>query len=408
MPDVHFFRPVDPPNGVNRMIDELRDSLLCSDYDRFYFAVAFAKVGPLLRLINEIENWQASKKEIHGIFGIDLKGTSVQALEFAASLFSSVHVTHNPTHTTFHPKIYLFQGDSVARAYIGSQNMTVGGLELNFEAGVRVDVDLNTDKDVWDDAFSCWECLLPVNCQNTLKLTKNLFDDLIKDGFLIDEMITKARANGSGSGKSLKKSGLFPAVFPSPPSSIKLPKRYKKKPANKPSKAKATAASILSPQVTTAYQALAIQIIPHHNGEIFLSKTALDQSPSFFGFPFTGMTTPKYASNPSYPMREPDPSVVLTIYDDQASVIHQEEIPNLNMVLYERKSDIRITINPTLARSIPEYSILVMKLTDPASEFDYELDVYYPGSPMYNAYYARCDQSMPKGGKKVPRKMGWL
>jgi HKD family nuclease len=142
MPNVHFFRPVDPPNGINRLIDELRNSLQCADYNKFFFAVAFAKVGPLLRLTQELEDWKDAKKETHGIFGIDLKGTSTQALDFAMSLFNSVHVTHNPTRTTFHPKIYLFQGDSIARAYIGSQNMTVGGLELNFEAGVRVDIDL--------------------------------------------------------------------------------------------------------------------------------------------------------------------------------------------------------------------------------------------------------------------------
>lgn len=409
MPNVHFFRPVDPPSGVDRMIDQLHQCLQSPDYEKFYFAVAFAKVGPLLRLTSEFEGWQANGKEVHGIFGIDLKGTSAQALEFAASLFTSVHVTHNPVHTTFHPKIYLFEGEQVARVYMGSQNMTVGGLELNYEAGVCVDIDLGSEKDVWDNAFGCWDCLLPANCPNTAELTPALFQSLLDEGYLFDERMTRTSTGGDkGKSRSSQKSGLFPSVYPSPPSSIRLPKKYKKKPAPAAAKPKAAAARKLSPRVTTAYHTLAIQIIPHHNGEIFLSKTALDQSPDFFGYPFTGQTTPKFATNRSYPMREPDPSVTLTIYGDQGAIIHDEVIENLNMVFYTRKSDIRITINPTLAKSIPEYSILVMKLTEESSPYDYELEIYYPGSQMYNAYDARCDQKMPSGGKPIPRRMGWL
>jgi hypothetical protein len=242
-----------------------------------------------------------------------------------------------------------------------------------------------------------------------MELTKALFDDLLKSDYLFDEMATKARSKGAGKAKSSKKNNLFPAIYPSPPSSIKLPKKYKKKPAKKAAKAKKPApAPILPSRVTTAYQALAIQIIPHHNGEIFLSKTAMNQSPNFFGFPFTGKTTPKIATNKSYPMREPDPSVLLTIYDATGVLSHQEEIPNLNTVFYEAKAEIRITINPTLAGTIPEYSILVMKLTNTVSVYDYKMEVYLPGSPIYDTYLNRCDQTMPSGGKPVSRRMGWL
>src|SRR5207253_2874287 len=38
----------------------------------------------------------------------------------------------------------------------------------------------------------------------------------------------------------------------------------------------------------SAGRILVIQIIPHHNGEIFLSKNAVNQNPALFGFPFSG------------------------------------------------------------------------------------------------------------------------
>ena len=55
MPKVTFFKPVDPPKGVDRFIDELKNCLQSPDYKKFYFAVAFAKVGPLLQLATDIE-----------------------------------------------------------------------------------------------------------------------------------------------------------------------------------------------------------------------------------------------------------------------------------------------------------------------------------------------------------------
>jgi len=272
-------------------------------------------------------------------------------------------------------------------------------------------MDLPHEDDVWKEALESWKCLLPANCRNTRKLNKTLFKQLIKGDYLIDEMETKTRGKGAAKPKSGAASPrLFPFTPPAPQSSIKLPKKYKKKPAKKPAHPPIIPPTIppLPSAVTSAYQALAIQIIPHHNGEIFLSKIALNQSNAFFGYPFTGLTTPKIASNPSYPMRDPDPSVTLTLYDNTGASIHHEDIPNLNMVYYARKSDIRITINPTLAGRIPEYSILVMTLTPSTSPLDYELHVYFPDSPIYNSYLEQCDQTLPSGGKPVARRMGWL
>lgn len=84
---------------------------------------------------------------------------------------------------------------------------------------------------------------------------------------------------------------------------------------------------------------LAIQIKPHHNGEILLSVTAAMQNPSFFDWPFTGRTTPKKRGNPSYPQR-----VV-----------------------------------------------------------DYEITVHRPDSPDHGIWLARCNQRMPGGGRAARR-----
>lgn len=152
---------------------------------------------------------------------------------------------------------------------------------------------------------------------------------------------------------------------------------------------------------------LVIQIIPHHNGEVFLSKTAVVQDKDFFGFPFQGKTTPKKPSNPSYPQRLPDPVVHLTVYGAGGSVLAEIEEWDLNTVYYEPKSEIRITIPPELAREIPEYSILVMSETDDP-DLDYIMDVHTTTSPLHGIFLRNCDQTMPSGGKMVARQFGWL
>src|SRR5205085_2252108 len=97
--------------------------------------------------------------------------------------------------------------------------------------------------------------------------------------------------------------------------------------------APATLAAIVSSE------ALVIQIVPHHNGEVFLSKIAVNQNPGFFGFPFRGITTPKIARNPSYPQRVPDPVVNITVYDAAGNVTLTRTAFELNTVYYSTKSE---------------------------------------------------------------------
>lgn len=162
------------------------------------------------------------------------------------------------------------------------------------------------------------------------------------------------------------------------------------------------------PPTTPLQQAvtgLAIQIKPHHNGEIFLSKIAVSQNPVFFGWPFTGMTIPKKAGNVAYPQRAPDPVVNIDVYGPAATPLLYLRGYALNTVYYSAKSEVRITASP-LVSEVPEYSIMVMTPGSNAG-IDYDICIYRPDSPHYRSWLAACNQNMPGGGK-VPRKFGWF
>src|SRR5207248_2343236 len=152
--------------------------------------------------------------------------------------------------------------------------------------------------------------------------------------------------------------------------------------------------------------ALVIQITPHHNGEVFLSKTAVNQNPGFFGFPFAGRTVPKKRGNTAYPQRVPDPIVNITIFDGAGARIVSKAGFNLNTVFYEKKAEIRITFSADLTGAVEQFAIMVMRQGTGIS--DYEIEIYNPGSPFYDQYLAVCNQLLPSGGPRRARRMGWL
>lgn len=152
---------------------------------------------------------------------------------------------------------------------------------------------------------------------------------------------------------------------------------------------------------------LAIQITPHHNGEIFLSSSAASQNPRFFGMPFTGSTVPKRADqNLSYPQRVPDPRCNIRVFSDNDAVVMELLAYNLNMVYYTRKDEVRITALP-LVQCVPPYSVMLMSISQEL-RIDYELNIYTPSSLSYNKVNALCTHKMPSGGNQKSRCFGWF
>ncbi len=346
--------------------------------------------------------WKKAGKSTQAIFGLSHKGTSQQALKLSLKLFDEVFVCFPGSISTFHPKIYLFAGEARAVLFYGSHNLTSGGTETNFEAGIKVKLTLPDDRDLLDQANASINSLLPPACLITRRLDQALLARLIAEELVFDEAKPVARF-----GKPTKKSktsgaALFPAVFPKPPMAV--PPGLLAKTIGKALKPKIKAppkASVVIPS-----EELAIQIVPHRNGEVFLSKTAVNQNPTFFCFPFTGETIPKKGSNKAYPQREPDPIVDVAIFDSTGAKVIQNTAFPLNTVFYDKKGEIRITVSPDLSHKIAPFSVLHMRMGD--GSCDYYFEIYNPGSKRHEDLLASCDQILPSGGAAQSRKMGWL
>jgi HKD family nuclease len=103
-------------------------SKFISDFDEFYWAVAWGSDGPLA------DELLANKKKIRNILiGTDFYQTDPKLLERLAPISGS-RVALNIGNGTFHPKVYYFGSDDYAAAIVGSANFTQAGTTVNIEA----------------------------------------------------------------------------------------------------------------------------------------------------------------------------------------------------------------------------------------------------------------------------------
>ena len=391
------------PQKSFRLIDWLETKLQDGRYTNFIFEAAFAKLNPFLKLNDAFGLWKRAGGEAAAYIGIDHKGTSYQALRYALLHFDETYVTY-ARNATFHPKTYLFYGPQLAALYSGSNNFTPGGLETNFESGLILELDLSVadDQAIVSALLQNYASLSSSDIGCCVRLDAQILDALHKDGCLMDES-PQGRSRGRTERQDIR-GQIFAPYRAKPPRALPVPKK-EASPSNAGTRAADHGAAF-------AAKGLVIQIRQmqaNHNGEIMLSKTAVDQNKHFFGFPFNGRTSSKFAKNPSYPQRVPDPIVSIQVFDKDGNELagRRQASYALNMVYYELKSEIRITISKAIMPEIPPLTILAMTKAADGGR-DYDLVFYHPGSDQYDEYLAVCNQVLPTGGSAQPRRFGWI
>ena len=391
-----LLKPLDQPSGESRLLACLRDGLENADFCQLNLIVAYAKSGPFLRLEDPLRRWRERGGRTFAMFGVDQQGTSREALEIALAVFDEVSVLRVPC-STFHPKMYWFQGPSCVTAFVGSTNFTVGGTEVNFEAAAQLDFALPDDAECYGQFATAWDELLPL----ASLLDRDLLDRLVADGCVVNEGRMQ-RSAGGGDGSGWRGGVLFQHGFtPKPPSPLPGSRtRVQNVPAGVAGQVQAAQPAPANARI----QGFALQIRPHHNGEIFLSVSAVRANPEFFGWPFTGQSTPRAAGAAPYPHREPVPIVNIVVYGADGTALHRDQRFRLTTVYYDSRSEIRIT-SLGITNNAPELSIMVMELSDEEG-VEYEINIYHPESPQYADWLAVCNQTMPGGGA-IRRRFGW-
>jgi HKD family nuclease len=203
------------------------------DFDRLRVAVAWTKSGGIRPIFEAMQQFRAKGGRIEAVVGIDLNGTSIQALKMLLQVAHKVMLFQNANRylrPTYHPKLYVFSGSKLATAILGSSNLTMGGLYVNYEQNLRLDLDLTNaaDKAVLGDIEKGYQA--SVDAQNGVVrlLTEELLGKLVERGLLLDEdAVVAPRARTGDQDSDATKATVAPLfgamAIPPPPARARKP-----------------------------------------------------------------------------------------------------------------------------------------------------------------------------------------
>lgn len=158
--------------------DTLNNMIRFSEYKHLYISCAYAKFSGISRLKESIDEFKSKGGKLFCFIGIDQHNTSYEALCMLRALSDELYIVHNSNLShTFHPKIYMMDNNSnnnTAWMAIGSNNLTAGGLYINYEACSINTLDLNKNND-----------------NKTYTSTLNVFDRFRRASELSDSIVLK-------------------------------------------------------------------------------------------------------------------------------------------------------------------------------------------------------------------------
>lgn len=122
------------------------------EWTSFQAAIAFVKRSGVQHIRKALQAFGNADGHICLVIGIDQHGTSFEGLTDLLAIIGEhgeIWINHDESsYVTFHPKLYLFEGEASALLIIGSGNLTEGGLYTNDEAFAVNLLDLTVQEDI--------------------------------------------------------------------------------------------------------------------------------------------------------------------------------------------------------------------------------------------------------------------
>lgn len=137
------------PHADFRIGNFLKEAFADPRWTEFRAAVAFVKRSGTKHIRDLLEAF-SKRGTVNVSAGVDGGGTSAEGLRElidAVAERGTLYVFHNASSSTFHPKIFMFRNADASEVVVGSGNLTEGGLFTNYEASVRLSLDLGVPAD---------------------------------------------------------------------------------------------------------------------------------------------------------------------------------------------------------------------------------------------------------------------
>ena len=404
------------PAPSHRLGDYLKANLR-RPWTHFRAAVAFVKQTGTRHIVQEISDF-AQTSHIEIIAGIDHQGTSAEGLRDlldAAKPNGRIVVFHNRLPFTFHPKLYLFKSSVAAELLIGSGNLTEGGLFTNYEATLRVALNLSDPEQAAilqsvEQVLDTWA--------NTSSGTAHILDDSLLERLIalglvpLEALIVQNTKDATGSPKSeaeyidpekstgqetesdssdspfIARAEPRAPAFPRATASQEKSQVRTKRPMTRQEHdieplILGVTGFVMTLQRTDVGIGQTTAGTSRRSPEIFIPLSARDAEPDFWDWPHS------FESDP----RRPDK------FDRFGVRMYLgAEIVNVNMMTWPDKHDFRLR-SEALRSAGNIGDILRMEKVDPTLGFEYYVEVIPQGTSQYPIYSALCLQSVRNSKK---------
>ena len=176
----------------------INTALLETNYKSFAAFVAFVSVDGINQLRDSFNRFTEAGGQIRLYVGVDLHGTSKEALELLLSLYNiRTYIVYSSNRIVYHPKIYSFEGDNKNMVMVGSSNLTLSGLYQNIEASLCITCEGKNeqDKSLISDIYDYYNAILSNDSTYCQPLTQEVINLLCDNKVVLTSKESRAQFN---------------------------------------------------------------------------------------------------------------------------------------------------------------------------------------------------------------------
>jgi len=393
------------PHGGSSLGDVLRGALTgeIGAYHSLTAAVAFVRRSGVQHIRSELRTFVAHGGHVLLIVGVDQRGTSVEGLSdllAAVGDTGEIWVNHDEDpYITFHPKVYLFEGEESALLIVGSGNLTLGGLYRNDEVSSVSMLDLMDEGDaaelaVIKEAFNAW---CDEESETARRLDPILLQALQDGGYVVLEAMARSEgtSEAGAAGDTVEALTSAERVTARQLFGHGEARRMPRRPTGEGEDETAPAAEtidkgerlprgfVMTLMRTDVGTGQTTPEASRRSPEIFVPLGARDRHPRFWGWDEEFTEDPRMSGKldrRGVPMR-----------------LGGETI-DVNMMTWPVKHDFRLR-SETLRSAGTEGDILRIEKADQGADFDYYVEIVPPGTTAYEYYRSLCTQPTPNSDR---------
>jgi hypothetical protein len=392
-------RVVSQPWSDSRNGDEVL-AAFAGPYTQLFARIGFVNASGVRHVAAALGAWRKAGKQSCFVAGVDGSVTSEAGARALLRLADELWLFRNPGRPLFHPKTYLFQSDTEARALIGSANLTESALWVNYEDTAVIDFDLSDPADRDQVESLKKDLLAAIGSPNAHRADKALIDRLVAEGLLPSEAARRRDRNEREATKAAGGAKVpGPVLFPPsasgvPPAVEPLVEETEDAKRNKPpgKTTSGTTRPALAPR--GARHSAFVMRLGHRDAgtragfspDVFIPLAALSYDQAFWGR-MRPITTEKGSYDERY---------IAVEFRRRSGEIEQD---SRRLYRYHNRSELRFNARQVHDDS-REGDLMVMELAPPGIGVDYVVRVVRPSDPLYARYEAIASNAVRNSNKR--------